>query len=150
MGAKFKIMNWGYKILIIYSAFVLGIVFMVYKATQQNSDLVTTDYYAKELVYQDRIDEAKRTSLLSAPVSIVEKNRQLEIVFPKEFADKKVTGSVKIYFPANERRDAEKKFETRGSMVEMPIPEQNKGFHYVQISWVADGLNYYHEQKINL
>ena len=80
-------MNWGYKILIIYSAFVLGIVFMVYKSTQQNIDLVTTDYYAKELVYQDRIDEAKRTSLLSAPVTIVEKNRQLEVTFPKEFAD---------------------------------------------------------------
>ena len=143
-------MNWGYKILIIYSAFVLGIVFMVYKSTQQNIDLVTTDYYAKELVYQDRIDEAKRTSLLSAPVSIVEKNRQLEIVFPTEFIDKKITGSVKIYFPADEKKDAVKSFETTGSMVEMPIPEKNKGFHYVQVSWVADGLNYYYEQKINL
>lgn len=143
-------MNWGYKILIIYGAFVLGIVFMVYKSTQQNIDLVTTDYYAKELVYQDRIDEAKRTSLLSAPVSIVEKNRQLEIVFPTEFIDKKITGSLKIYFPADEKRDAEKSFETTGSMVEMPIPEKNKGFHYVQVSWVADGLNYYYEQKINL
>ncbi len=143
-------MNWGYKILIIYSAFVLGIVFMVYKSTQQNIDLVTTDYYAKELVYQDRIDEAKRTSLLSAPVSIVEKNRQLEIVFPTEFIDKKITGSVKIYFPADEKKDAVKSFETTGSMVEMPIPEKNKGFHYVQVSWVADGLNYYCEQKINL
>ncbi len=143
-------MNWGYKILIVYSAFVLGIVFMVYKSSQQNTDLVTTDYYAKELVYQDRIDEAKRTSLLSAPVSIVEKNRQLEIVFPKEFADKKITGSVKIYFPADEKKDAVKSFETAGGRVNMPVPEKNKGFHYVQVSWVADGLNYYYEQKINL
>ena len=103
-------MNWGYKIIIIYSAFVLGIVFMVYKATQQNTDLVTTDYYAKELVYQDRIDEAKRTSLLSAQITI----------------------------------------ETIGSKVELSIPEKNKGFHYIQVSWVTDGLSYYYEQKINL
>ena len=143
-------MNWGYKILIIYSAFVLGIVFMVYKATQQNIDLVTTDYYAKELVYQDRIDEAKRTALLTAPVSIIKKNRQLEIVFPKEFLNKKITGSVKLYFPPDEKKDVVKGFETIGSMVEMYIPEKNKGFHYVQVSWVADGLIYYYEQKINL
>lgn len=143
-------MNWGYKIILIYSAFVLGIVFMVYKSTQQNIDLVTTDYYAKELVYQDRIDEAKRTSLLSAPVSIVEKNRQLDIVFPKEFADKKIAGSVKIYFPADEKKDAAKCFETASGRVDIPVPEKNKGFHYVQVSWVADGLNYYCEQKINL
>ena len=150
MGAKQIIMNWGYKILIIYSAFVLGIVFMVYKATQQNIDLVTTDYYAKELVYQDRIDEAKRTSLLSAPVTIVKNNGQLEIAFPTEFLNKKITGSVKIYFPPNEKKDASKGFETVGSIVKMPIPEKNKGFHYIQVSWVADGLSYYYEQKINL
>ena len=133
-----------------YSAFVLGIVFMVYKANQQNIDLVTTDYYAKELVYQDRIDEAKRTSLLSAPVSIIEKNRQLVIEFPKEFTGKKITGTVKIYFPADEKKDAVKSFETARGMVEIPIPENNNGFHYVQVNWVADGLNYYFEQKINL
>lgn len=123
---------------------------MVYKATQQNIDLVTTDYYAKELVYQERIDEAKRTSLLSASVTIVKKQRQLEVSFPKEFLNKKITGSVKIYFPADEKKDAVKGFETANNMVEMAIPEKNKGFHYVQISWVADGLNYYYEQKINL
>ena len=143
-------MNWGYKIIIIYSAFVLGIVFMVYKATQQNTDLVTTDYYAKELVYQDRIDEAKRTSLLSAQITIVKKSRQLEIGFPTEFLNKKITGSVKLYFPPDEKKDAVKGFETAGSMVEIPIPQKNKGFHYVQVSWVAEGLNYYYEQKINL
>lgn len=143
-------MNWGYKIIVVYSAFVLGIVFMAYKANQQNTDLVTTDYYAKELVYQQRIDEAKRTALLSAPITITANNRQLVIGFPKEFIDKKITGSIKIYFPADEKKDAVKAFETTGNEVQMTVPEKNKGLHYIQVNWVADGMDYYYEQKIIL
>ena len=61
-------MNWGYKILAVYLVFVAGIVVMVYKSSTQKIDLVTTDYYAKELKYQERIDAVKRTTALSGKV----------------------------------------------------------------------------------
>ena len=44
--------NWGWRIVILYSGFVLLILFLVYKTTTVNDDLVTTDYYAKELKFQ--------------------------------------------------------------------------------------------------
>ena len=53
-------MNWGYKILLVYLIFILGILFMVFKSSTQKTDLVTTDYYAKELKYQEKIDEMKQ------------------------------------------------------------------------------------------
>ncbi|MEQ1555036.1 MAG: FixH family protein, partial [Ferruginibacter sp.] len=62
-------MNWGYKILSFYALFVVGILFMVFKSSSQNTDLVTTDYYAKELKYQDKIDEQNRVSALTAPIN---------------------------------------------------------------------------------
>ena len=49
-------MNWGYKILFVYIAFIAGILLMVFKSSTQKRDLVTADYYAKELKYQERID----------------------------------------------------------------------------------------------
>jgi hypothetical protein len=60
-------MNWGYKILFVYLAFVAGILLMVFKSSIQKRDLVTPDYYAKELKYQQRIDAVKKTQALSAP-----------------------------------------------------------------------------------
>ena len=42
-------MSWGTKILIVFILFVGGILFMVIKSSIQKTDLVTTDYYAKEL-----------------------------------------------------------------------------------------------------
>jgi len=61
--------SWGYKIVIGYLAFVLGILFLVYKANQQKFDLVTEDYYGEELKYQNIIDQKSNvTELSTAPV----------------------------------------------------------------------------------
>ena len=52
-------LNWGYKIAIFYILFVVGIVFLVFKASNQKVDLVTADYYGEEVRYQGRrIDRA--------------------------------------------------------------------------------------------
>ena len=76
-------MNWGTKILIVYVAFIAGILMMVFKSSSQKTDLVTTDYYAKELKYQDKIDEMNRVAALSEPVGYTVKDNSLLIKFPK-------------------------------------------------------------------
>ena len=83
-------MNWGYKILLVYVVFVTGIMFMVFKSSSQKVDLVTTDYYAKELKYQQKIDAMNRVSLLSDTVKYEMSEGNLTIAFPKDFAGKKI------------------------------------------------------------
>ena len=65
---KLFIMNWGYKILLVYVVFVAGIMFLVFKSSSQKMDLVTTDYYAKELKYQQKIDAMNKVQKLSDTV----------------------------------------------------------------------------------
>lgn len=143
-------MNWGYKILFVYLAFVAGIVFMVIKSSNQKMDLVTTDYYAKELKYQDKIDEAKRTSSLSKEVECTVTKDQLSIIFPKDFEGKNITGEVVLYCPADEGKDVTKKFSTQSLTTMVTIPAKNKGLYEIQISWIVDGNNYYYQKKIFL
>ena len=81
----------------VYAAFVAGIVFMVFKSSTQNTDLVTTDYYEKELKYQDKIDEIARTAALKAPVEYRLENNTLTIIFPKDFTGKKLVGEAVLY-----------------------------------------------------
>ena len=57
--------SWGYKIFFAYTAFAAGILFLAYKASQQNFDLVTENYYEQELKYQDVIDQKSNVALLS-------------------------------------------------------------------------------------
>ena len=141
-------MNWGYKIIAVYIVFVSGILFLAYKASTQNTDLVTEDYYGKELVYQQKIDESKRTSSLSAPVEIKFINHALTISFPKDFVTKKITGDATLYCPSDEKKDMHHQFMVTDSVVSIAVPDNYHGLNYVKINWVAEGVNYYYEQKI--
>jgi hypothetical protein len=141
-------MNWGSKILIVYIVFVLGIVFMVYKSSTQNTDLVTTDYYAKELKYQDKIDEVKRTSALSAPVKYRINDNALTIQFPKDFAGRQLAGEAVLYCPSDEKKDLKKKFSLKDESLQMEIPAGSKGLYELHISWQDGGVSYYFEKKI--
>lgn len=59
-----KKLNWGWRISILYSGFVVFMLFMVFKTTTVKDDLVTPDYYAKELEYQQHIDKQERANQL--------------------------------------------------------------------------------------
>ncbi|MEO6733345.1 MAG: FixH family protein [Ferruginibacter sp.] len=143
-------MNWGHKIMLVFVIFVAGMLFLVYKSSTQNIELATEDYYAKELLYQQKIDQSKRTALLSAPVNIKVVGHELVIGFPKDFATKKITGDVTLYCPSDEKRDLYKPFAQTDSTVTIPVPERYHGLHYVKLNWSADGLQYYYEQKLIL
>ena len=108
-------MNWGYKILIVYLIFVAGIAVMVYKSTTQKIDLVTTDYYAKELKYQDRIDAVKRTGALTSKVTYEVKDQTITLLLPAEFESKEASGTVMLYYPADNSKDVNKDFTTGNS-----------------------------------
>ena len=141
-------MNWGYKILAVYGLFIVGIMFMVFKSSTQKMDLVTTDYYGKELKYQQVIDQTQRTSELSETLRYEVKNGQLEVVFPKDFAGKKITGNVELYYPADESRDLKKEFSLQDTRLTMPVGAACKGQYEIHINWQADGKDYYFENKI--
>ena len=141
-------MNWGQKIIVVYVVFVTGILFLAYKSSTQNTDLVTEDYYAKELVYQQKIDEVKRTALLSGTVKITMVNRELIIQFPKDFASKKITGSITVYCPSDEKKDIQHPFTVTDNDLNISVPANYHGLNYVKINWAAEGINYYYEHKI--
>ena len=141
-------MNWGKKILIVYIAFVAGIVFMVIKSSIQNTDLVTADYYDKELKYQEKIDEIKRSEALSAPVAYTIDNKGLTISFPKDFTGRQLVGEVVLYCPADEKKDVRKDFTVLDEPVQVAIPAGRKGLYELHINWKDGGVSYYVEQKI--
>ena len=141
-------MNRGHKIIVVLVVFVAGMGFLAYKASTQNKDLVTEDYYAKELVYQQKIDQTKRANALSAPLEIKMINNELTINFPKDFAAKQVKGDVVLYCPSDEKKDMQKIFTVTDSVVEIIVPAKNRGLHYVKINWEVEGVSYYHEEKI--
>jgi len=141
-------MNWGYKILLVYAVFVTGILFLVFKSSSQKVDLVTTDYYAKELKYQRKIDAMNRVSQLSDTVKYETSAGKLTIMLPKDFAGKKITGDVVLYCPSDEDKDITQNFSIQDAPIFIPVHEVIKKEFEIQLNWQADGTSYYFQKKL--
>jgi hypothetical protein len=140
--------NWGYKILIVYVAFVIGIMFLVFKANQQKFDLVTPNYYEAELKFQNVIDQKQRVAELSSQPKISHSVNSVTIQLPEEFFNKEVKGEVYLYRPSDASKDIKTSFSTKKSFVEMFLHEDLSGAYDLKLSWQADGKSYYNEQRI--
>jgi hypothetical protein len=140
--------NWGYKIATVYLLFVAGILYLVVQSSRQEVDLVTPDYYAQELRYQEKIDQSKRAANLSEPVRFSLETGKLTIRFQKEFEGKEITGDVLLYYPADSRKDILTPIRTVANSMTIPIPDKRSGMHVLQVSWQSDGQSYYYEENL--
>jgi nitrogen fixation protein FixH len=142
--------NWGYGITTVYLVFVAGIMYMVWRTTQEKVDLVTTDYYAQELKYQDKIDASKRAAALSAPLQYQLEGQTLTIRFPKEFEGKAITGDVLVYYPADSRRDVAAPLKTTNNVMQLTLDVKNTGMHILQVNWKEGNKEYYFEGNMDI
>jgi hypothetical protein len=77
-------------------------------------------------------------------------NQKLVIGFPKEFNDKKISVSVMLYCPSDDRKDVTNNMVTTNGTVTTAIPALNKGAHELQVSWQEDGKAYYFQDRLVL
>ncbi len=141
-------MSWGYKIFIGYSLFVVGIMFLVFKANQQNFDLVTENYYEEELKYQEVIDQKGRTALLSAPPKISHSVNSVSIQLPPEFSRAAAEGQVYLYRPSDATKDIRERFATANGAAEIKLKYGLSGAYALKLSWQSGGKTFLHESRI--
>ena len=137
--------SWGVRITILYTSFVLFMSTMVYMCTRQHFDLVSDDYYAQELKYQQVIDGKNNTSDLKQPVVIEQQNSVVNIKLP---TDKTVfeKGEILFYRPSNSLSDFT--ISVTGNNTEVPKEKLQAGLYKVKINWTAGNLHFYDEQSL--
>ena len=145
-----KAFNWGHKIAFLYTAFVVGMLFMAYKSSQQKFDLVQTDYYAAELKYQEVIDASQRSKALGGKLIIKVEKDSVKILLPIIFNGSKVKGKLHLYYPADQEQDQHLDFETVNGVVAFKSLGQKKGYYKFKLDLLQSGIAYYYEQKIEL
>ena len=141
-------LSWGYKIMFVYIAFVVGMGFLVYKASSQKFDLVTKDYYDQELKYQQVIDQAANSSRLSAPVTVERNEGELKLIFPGEMENKKKLVDFYLYYAADAKKDFRRSFELHENELVQALPVGMKGMYELKLSWETGGVKYYFEKKL--
>jgi hypothetical protein len=141
-------MNWGNRILLLYLGFVALIITLVVFSFSQKVDLVSPDYYARELNFESEIIKMKNEAALVEKPKVSLSNDQLLISFPAAFKDKKITGSVLVYKPSNANEDYTQAIDCIKGEVKIATQNFSSGMRKVKITWKADSLYYLTESVI--
>ena len=144
-------MNWGYKIAIGFTAFCLVTIGVTIYLMNQKVDIVTDNYYEKELKYQEQLDKVARTRALKETMEITNTGKELIIKFPNVPDKSQSKDFISLYRPSDNTKDVKIPVLVDTSRIQIVSVESIvKGYWKVQINWTSGGSEYYYESVFNL
>ena len=140
-------LNWGTGIAAAIIAFMIFILFMVFKASMTSTDLYAEDYYQQELDYETRITAKKNSMGVEEGVVLELKGDALSITFPPEVDPSIMEGSVHFYRPDDARFD--QRFPLTKGTYEQKIPLEKlaPGNYQIKMSWTEGTKPFYTEKS---
>ncbi len=141
--------SWGKKITVVYVLFVLFLLLAVLFSFKQDLNLVTDNYYEKELEYQKQIDKEKRAALLPEKPTMFFNNKILTFTFPKAFNYKNISGQIHLYRPSDSKKDIVLPVGVdQTNKQEIGLQSIEKGLWRVKLDWIYDNVTYYGEYNL--
>jgi hypothetical protein len=143
---------WPKLIVAAFLGFAFFIGNMVRQAMRTDVDLVSQDYYQKEIAYQKHINQVKATRQLAGQVTIAQAAAagQLSLVFPAG-SRAAVKGQVRFFRPSDARLDFTLPLQlNQDDHQHIRTEALAKGRWQVQLTWQRGGQNYFLEKDITL
>jgi len=122
---------------------------MVVMSVHQKIDLVSDDYYNKELMFQDKINEIKNSNSLSGNIKHIITNTDIELQFQPEFKAKKISGEILFFRPSDSSKDVKTVVSLdENAEQKISLSTLSKGMYKMQISWKDESRAYFAEETI--
>ena len=147
---KFKI-TWPVGIIIAMTSFIVFILSYVYKATfvkKYDHQLVSEVYYKDELNYQHEIDELNKAALLKQDITLKKNSDGLEVNFPKEFDFSKISGTISLQRPSNNKIDIQEPIQLTSNQCIISKDKLVDGIYNVKIEWKVGTDTYMFKEKL--
>lgn len=142
-------MHWGHKIAFVYIAFAGSLIAVLIYSTTFKHELVTEDYYQKELHYQELIDA--RNNLAEAPFTIDISAQDGRVLVRIDGLDsEEVTGRVELYKPDNQVYDQSLELVLTDDHRMVIEPAMPHGRYRVDVSVNVAGKRYLSERRVML
>lgn len=143
-------MNFGHKVLIVYIAGALGIVFMVVLSLNINFEMAEDNYYAKEEKMERYLEGKRNTSILEGSLVQLSVEQNFIVVKINSSLDTSLlSGELHLYYPAAKAFD--KKMEISppsNSVYSFARSEMGKGKSILKVSLETAGKFYYDEVSV--
>lgn len=143
--------HWGHKLMLAFLVFGGMMSVLVYRSVTTKFDLVSTEYYKDELLYQQVIDATSRANQLNAPARLVQRDSIILLQLPPEMLSQTVTGKLLFYCTTDARKD--RKIPLRADRNGMQLIEPTElppGNYIMKLFWTSNNIDFYTEQSIQI
>lgn len=143
--------NWGKGIvvsMVTFMGFIMYLVITMSTNKKYSHDLVTEDYYAKEMAYQKEIDAETNTKNLRENIIGKRTNEGWLLSFPSELESSKIKGTVFLYRPSNEKLDFDIPLVLSGSNLLIPDKKMLDGRWNITIQFTYNNEDYLYKKAI--
>ena len=143
--------NWGTGIVLAFIAFIAFILYFVvlsFRDPASNHDLVTEDYYKKELKYQEDLDASRNLEEIGGGVIATITEEGLRIEFPEVMKPEKIKGTVSLYRPSNKQLDFETPIQLSNKQLLIPKSRLLDGRWDMRVYWTYEGKPYLYRTRM--
>ncbi|MFD2244941.1 FixH family protein [Pontibacter ruber] len=143
---------WPYAIIAAMVLFMGYIAMFVYKAMNQDVDLVSKNYYEQEIQYQDHIEKVGRT--VAAGDVAVNYNAEAHTILlqlPESFKGQPINGKINLFRPSDDQLDQEIPLQLGRDLSQLIETQKlEKGLWKVRVNFSAGNETYYNEKTIQI
>lgn len=144
-------LNWGTGIVLAFAAFISFILYFVVVANSDpraDHDLVTEEYYRKELEYQKDLNASQNLKAFGGKVEVVRTADGLGIRFPTGMDPKYITGKMFLYRPSNKQLDFEMPIQNSDTLQLIPASRLLDGRWNIRLNWTYGGKSFLYRSRI--
>lgn len=137
--------NWGTAIVIAFVLFISFILYFVIKVqtdSKYDYELVLTDYYKQETVFDEQYEKQQNALKYKDEFVFTKSSVGLQITFPESMELDKIEGKVSLYRPSNQKLDFEIPISFSGSHLLIPKSSLVDGRWDITLDFVYDGKSY--------
>jgi len=137
-------LNWGHYVVIGFMGFVVLILFMVYRSYQLKNELVSEDYYAQEIAFQDVID--KKTNASKLKENIIWEKTDNGLLFRYPDLGTEIKGEIYIFRPSDKSLDAHFEISVNKDHQQfIEMKNMTKGKYIIKIDWTVGEIEFFTE-----
>jgi len=143
--------NWGTSIVIAFALFITFILYFVIKVqsnSKYDNELVTEEYYKKELVYSKQLEKQQNAIDMSMNILISNSNEGISIDFPSNMDFSKINGKVSFYRPSNQKLDFEVPISLSSPHLLIPKSNLVGGLWDISVEWNYEGKEYLFKKSV--
>lgn len=136
--------SWPFAIALVYALFAAGMIGVVIFAVRHPSDLVSRDYYQKEIRYQQQIDSEKRAQNDPDAPTVAINDRLCIIHYPGIPPE---GGAIKLYRPSDEALDRSMPMKLDDQQNQtVDLAGISAGLWRLRLEWTRNGQDYSREE----